>query len=151
MVNDTANKLLVAFSFEVIIAGVGDDNAFQEASGLDVEIEFETVNEGGENEFAHKLPKAQKHPNFVVKRGVARKSGGLVKWCKEVFEGGFEQPIRPANIDVNLLDEKGKPAASWSLTRAWPVKWSIGGLDAAKNALAIETIEFAYNSIKRTL
>jgi len=151
MVNETANNLLVAFSFEVVIAGMGDDNAFQEASGLEMEIELESVSEGGENGFAHKLPKAPKHPNFVVKRGVARKSGGLVKWCKEVFEGGFEEPIKPADIDVNLLDEDGEPAASWSLTRAWPVKWSIGGLDAAKNALAIETIEFAYNGIKRTL
>lgn len=151
MVNDTANNLLVAFSFEVVIAGVGDDNAFQEASGLDMEYELETVSEGGENSFAHKLPKAAKHPNFVVKRGVARKSGGLVGWCKEVFEGGLEQPVKPADIDVNLLDEEGEPAASWSLKRAWPVKWSIGGLDAAKNALAIETIEFSYNGIKRTL
>jgi phage tail-like protein len=32
----------------------------------------------------------------------------------------------------------------WTFFNAWPVKWSLGGLDAQKNEIAMETLEFAY-------
>ena len=149
--NDLSNNLAVTFSFQVVVEGVSEDNAFQEASGLEIELDVETVSEGGENTFEHSLPKGPKHSNLVLKRGIVKRNSRLVTWVKEVLEGGFEQKIKPANIKLNLLDQNGEPAASWSLTSAWPVKWSVGTLDAAKNVLAVETIEFAYNSLKRTL
>ena len=52
---------------------------------------------------------------------------------------------------VSLADAEGDPVASWSIGRAYPVKWSVGGFDAMKNEIAIETMEFAYHSLKRTL
>jgi phage tail-like protein len=33
----------------------------------------------------------------------------------------------------------------WSFHNAWPVKWSIGGLNAQKNEIAMETLEFVYS------
>ncbi len=47
------------------------DAAFQEVGGLEAEIEVETVVEGGENRFVHRLPKPVKHPNLSLKRGLA--------------------------------------------------------------------------------
>ena len=143
----------VAFSFEVVLKGAnaGGDNAFQEVSGLESEMDVETVHEGGENRFVHRLPKSVKHPNLVLKRGIANGNGGLVEWCREVLEGGLITPIKPIDIDVNLLNEKGEPSVSWSIRSAWPIKWSISSFDAEKNALAIETIELAYNEITRSV
>lgn len=141
----------VAFQILVTIedAHLPQDMAFAEVSGLDVEIEIEAVVEGGENTFVHRLPKAAKHSNLVLKRGIAAASSGLVRWCKEVLEGGLVKKIEPRSILVSLCDQNGVPIRSWAFSNAYPVKWSTGGLDASKNAIAIETIEFAYNSVRR--
>ena len=153
MSNEVIHNWPVAFYFEVVLKGANasNENAFQEVSGLESEMDIETVQEGGENRFVHRLPKGVKHPNLILKRGIVNGDGGLVKWCKEVLEEGLAKRIKPLDIDIRLLDENGEPSVNWSVTRAWPTKWSISGFDAEKNALAIETIEFAYNEIKRSV
>ncbi|WP_111429167.1 phage tail protein [Rhodobacteraceae bacterium DSL-40] len=147
-------ELPVVFHFAVSIAGAdgsGADAAFREASGLESEIEIETVTEGGENRFVHRLPKAVKHPNLVLKRGLTSTSSELVKWCKATFENDFTAAITPKSMVVSLRDAEGDPVASWSIDRAYPVKWSVGGFDAMKNEIAVETVEFAYNMLKRSV
>ena len=147
------DNMPVAFLFEVVIKGAkaNSENAFQEVSGLESEMDLETVQEGGENTFVHRVPKGVKHPNLVLKRGMAKEQSGLVTWCKDTLEGGLIQPIKPFDIDINLLSEQGTPSISWTVSRAWPIKWSLSGFNAEKNALAIETIEFAYNTISRSV
>jgi phage tail-like protein len=144
-------SLPVAFHFTVAVDGAGDDvdAAFQEVSGLEAEMEVETVTEGGENRFVHRLPKAVKHPNLVLKRGLAPSGRGLAGWCADVLEKDLSQPIKPRNVTVSLCDEDGDPVRSWAISGAFPVKWSVGGFDAMKNAMAIETIELAYRTLKR--
>jgi phage tail-like protein len=143
--------LPVAFHFTVAVDGAGDDvdAAFQEVSGLEAEMEVESVVEGGENRFVHRLPKAVKHPNLVLKRGVAPSGRGLAQWCAEVLEKDFSAPIKPRGVTVSLCDEDGDPLRTWAIAGAFPVKWSVGGFDAMKNAMAIETIELAYRTLKR--
>lgn len=143
--------LPVVFRFTVSIDGAGADvdAAFQEVSGLEAEIEVETVVEGGENRFTHRLPKPVRHPNLVLKRGVAASGGGLGKWCADVIEKDFSQPIKPRDVLVSLCDAEGDPIRSWSVGGAYPVKWSVGGFDAMRNEIAIETIELVYRTLKR--
>ena len=144
----------VAFHFSVAFQGTSPpvaDMAFQEVSGLDREIETESVVEGGENRFVHQLPKPAKHGNLKLKRAMTTAASGLVQWCKTVIEGDFAEPIKPKDIIVSLLDEDGKPVAVWSITNAYPVKWNLGAFDAMKNELAIETIELAYNTLVRKM
>ena len=146
-------ELPVAFHFSVSIggsSGEGEDAAFQEVSGLDSEIAVEEVAEGGENRFVHSLPKPVKHKNLTLKRGLLGSASSLAKWCKNTFESDFSKAIEPKDVTVSLLDSEGDPAASWAIGNAWPVKWSPGGFNAEKNAIAIETIELAYNTLKRT-
>ena len=69
----------------------------------------------------------------------------------DVFENDFAQAIVPRGIVVSLRDAEGEPLRSWSIGRAYPVKWSVGGFGAMKNEIAIETMEFAYHTLKRTL
>lgn len=144
-------SLPVAFYFKVNIDGASDadDAAFREVGGLEAEIEVETVVEGGENRFVHRLPKPVKHQNLVLKRGIASDQGALAKWCKSVLENDFSAAIVPKNIVVSLCDEDGDPLRSWSIGNAYPVKWSVSGFDAMKNEIAMETIELAFNTMKR--
>ena len=143
----------VAFHFSVSISGASSsaDGAFQEVGGLEAEMDLETVTEGGENRFVHRLPKAVKHPNLKLKRGLTPNNSDIVKWCKDALEVDLAKTIKPKDITISLLDEDASPAATWAITNAYPVKWSVGGRDAMKNELAIETIELAYNTLKRTL
>ncbi len=146
--------LPVAFHFTVSFTGNGPavtDAAFQEINGLESGVDLESVTEGGENRFVHQLPKPAKRPNLKLKRGLTADSSGLVKWCKSTIENDFSEPIKPMDLLVSLLDEEGEALASWSVTRAYPVKWTLGGFDAMKNELAIETIELAYTTLQRKL
>lgn len=142
----------VAFSFSVNVTGADghEDMQFQEVSGLEAEIELETVVEGGENRFVHKLPKAVKHPNLVLKRGIAGKQSELMIWCQDVLQKDFSKPIVPRSIYISLLNEDADPIRSWSVERAYPVKWNVSTLNAMENKIAIETMEFAYTILKRT-
>lgn len=144
----------VAFHFSVMFVGIippVPDMAFQEVSGLESGIDLEPLVEGGENRFVHQLPKPATRNNLQLKRGLTTVASGLVQWCKSTLEGDFAEAIVPKDINVSLLNQMRIPVASWSVGNAFPVKWSVGGFDAMKNELAIETIELAYTTLKRNM
>lgn len=144
----------VAFHFSVAFAGDGlatQKVAFQEVSGLESEKEVESFLEGGENHFVHTLPKAVKHPNLRLKRGLVREDSDLIAWCKSVVDGDFSKPIEPKDLVVELIGEDTTTIARWEIGNAYPVKWSVGDFDAMRNEVAIETIELAYNTAQRTV
>jgi phage tail-like protein len=143
---------LPAFHFAVRFEGAaGVDASFQEVGGFGPELETESYREGGENRFVHQLPTGVKHPRLVLKRGVASSDSGLVKWCKEVLEGGLAQRIKPKLVQVSLLDAGGEPLRSWSFENAWPVQWAMDGFRSNKNEVALEKIELLYASSHRDL
>jgi phage tail-like protein len=137
---------LPAFHFKVTFFGMGsdEDTSFQEVTGISSEIETESYVEGGENRYVHKLPKAVKHPNLILKRGIAKKSSPLVIWCRSVLEMDFVIPIIPQMMSVILLNERGEPARAWSFANAYPVKWEVESFHSTKNEVAIEKIELSY-------
>jgi phage tail-like protein len=142
----------VSFYFEVRIAGIQTtgDSSFLEAEGLNVEREYETLKEGGENRFPHRVPGRLKFQNLVLKRGLMGTQSLLALWCMEALESDLGTPFGIMDIDVRLLNEKGSPLAVWNFKRAWPVKWSMDAFNATENKLAIEKLEFAYSYFERT-
>ena len=144
----------VAFHFSVVFMGMSPpvpDMAFQEVSGLESGLEVESVVEGGENRFVHQLPKPAKRGNLTLKRAMSTYASGLVQWCKSTIEGDLAEPITPKDMTVSLLNEMRVPVAVWAIGNAYPVKWTVGGFDAMKNELAIETIELAYTTLERKM
>lgn len=141
-------EIPVSFYFQVKIGN--EEFAFKEVTGLSAEIETESVNEGGVNEFTYLLPKQVKHANLSLKRGLNPVSSSDVSWIKEILEGDFSVPITPRDIIVNLLGQDGTPIYTWTCSKAYPVKWDIAGLDSQSNTILIETIEFAYTTLKRS-
>jgi phage tail-like protein len=133
----------VGFHFRVEFLGVTDDAMdarFQEVSGLAAELQVEELIEGGENRFVHRLPTRAKYGNLVLKRGLVKDSK-LIEWCSKAIVD-FE--IRPADVNVSLLNEKHEPLLTYSFINAWPVKWSATDLKAQENSIVIETLELAY-------
>ena len=132
-------------------AGGLADTSFQEVSGITSEIETEEVVEGGENRYVHQLPKGAKHPNLVLKRGIATSFSPLVTWCKDVLESDFSVPIVPTQMTVFLLNEYQIPIRAWSFANAYPVKWEVDAFNSTKNEVAIETIDFSYTFSNRLI
>lgn len=136
-----------AFYFTVEIDGFpAIQAAFQEASGMEVSAEVESISEAGRNEYSHRVPKRTSYNNLVLKRGFVTDDSAMVEWVKSTIQNGLNTKIQPKSITVKLLNPKtNSPLKSWCFVNAYPIKWSVGALNSMENALAIENIEFAYS------
>lgn len=149
----------LAFYFDVKVLGTASapwretaiDASFQEVSGLDRELEVQALAEGGENRYTHQLPKRGKHPNLVLKRGLVTETSALADWAASTIAADFSQPIQPRTVQVRLLASTGDPLVTWTLTQAYPVKWSSAPLNAMEGKIAVETLELAYAWAERTV
>ena len=142
---------LPAFHFGVRFApGAKDvDASFQEAAGVEAEMETEPYREGGENRFVYALPKGVKNPHLTLKRGIAPLSSPLVSWCKAVLEGDLAIRIKPRFVQLLLLDADGQVLRQWSFEDAYPIRWTVDAFHSTKNEVAVEKIELGYTFSKR--
>ncbi|MUG97760.1 phage tail protein [Scytonema sp. UIC 10036] len=146
----------VSFFFEVVFQGENLDKEvvetrFQSVTGLSVDMQTETLKEGGENRFEHILPVRTKYEPLVLKRGLVTDSK-MVKWCMDAI---LNFDIRPMNLLVRLLHVKRDdpnqppeaiaPLMTWKVINAWPKKWSVSEFNAEQNAIAIESVELNYS------
>ena len=141
----------LGFSFSVEISGTQTSTieaAFQEAKGLSAEMETETIYEGGESRFAHKVPKAVKYSNNLeLKRGLITTNSLFGDWCIEQLTTGLYGKIVAKDLTVHLLElgtAGSKPIMSWAITGAYPVKWEVGQQNAKKHEILVETLVISY-------
>ena len=142
----------VSFYFQLEFIGPLNinDMAFLEVSGLTMELETQEIDMGGGNKRV--VPVRQKHGNLVCKRplhGVFISE--LSSWVNMTMRGGVDSEIIPCDLMVKLLDPDGNPECAWFIKSAYPVKWDIAGFDSKKNDVALETIEFAYDTNRRVM
>jgi len=133
----------VGFHFKVEVLGLSAadlDVRFSEVSGLAMEMGSEEVPEGGENRFVQKYPTRAKFPELILKRGLLTDSR-LVEWIRHCLE---DYRIEPKNIDIKLLNEEHQPLLTWHLINAYPTRWSVSDLNAANNAVVVESLQFFY-------
>lgn len=133
---------LVGFHFLVEFIGLSDsaDTRFIEVGGLAVEMGSEEVIEGGENRFVQKYPTRAKYPELVLKRGLL-KSSSVWDWVRQCL---VDYQIEPKSLDIKLLNEEHEPLMTWHVIGAWPTKWSVSDLNANNNAIAVESLQLAY-------
>ena len=117
-----------------------NDARFQTVSGLSVEYDMEEYKEGGENRFVHKLPVRTKYADLVLKRGMLTESE-VIRWFLNAFR---DREIKPAEVSIILMNEKGEPLRTWNVVNAIPRKWVVSDLNASENSVVIETMEFSY-------
>ncbi|MFV3126192.1 phage tail protein [Niveispirillum sp. KHB5.9] len=145
------------FSFAVSVgsdkaaAQSAADASFQEVSGLDARIEVEPYQEGGENRYMHQLPKTTRFSNLVLKRGYVVSSSYLAEWTAGTVGSTFAAGIETNTLVITLLGPDHQPLVVWNIDRAWPVRWEAGPLDAQKNEILTETMEFSYATMTRSL
>lgn len=134
---------LLNFRFHVEIDGMLFAG-FSEVSGLSVEIETEDYEEGGVNDFVHKLPKRTKYQNIVLKQGITY-SSQMWDWHRDVVDG----KITAKSGRVVLMDYKGIPMWYWTFDAAYPVKWTGTDLKSNGTDVFVETLELAHTGIKK--
>jgi phage tail-like protein len=115
---------------------------FTEVSGLSAEVEFQTYNEGGNNNFVHHLPTRVKYPNLVLKRGITDEDE-LMKWFAKSHLGAERY-----DISVVMVDTQSKALRTWSFEKAFPVKWTGPSFNAGQSQVAVETLEIVHEGLK---
>ncbi len=129
-----------AFNFLVEIEGI-IEGGFTEVSGLSIQTEYDTVKEGGNNNFEHKLPKGTKYTDITLKRGLT--DWKLYDWYQDVINGKIERK----SGSIYLIDSEGNRVMEWDFLEAFPVKWDGPALNAGSNAIATEALVLAHHGL----
>jgi phage tail-like protein len=127
--------------FKVDVQGISIGR-FSECTGIAVEVEMKDYNEGGSNEFVHKLPTRIKYPNIVLKRGVTHEDA-LLKWFWD-----SRNAVQRKEMTITLLGPGASTVRTWAFMNAYPVKWTGPNLKAGSNSIATETLEVVHNGLK---
>lgn len=138
---------LLTFNFKVDMDNNSADAYFQEVSGISAELQFDSINAGGNNNYQLKLPTRSKYSNLVLKRGTLKGSSTLLNWCMKTITNeanidGFSSKFK--DITVHLVNDDDDEVFSWEFKDCYPVKWEISNFNAQKSEVAMETIELSY-------
>jgi phage tail-like protein len=126
----------------LVQAGFDKIGLFQECSGLTVEYDVYTHEEGGESGFVHKLRGRAKHPNLVLKRGVTHEKN-LSDWFFEC-----KDQAKRRDVTIVLLGRDQKPIRTWTFAAAFPVKWTGPTFNAGQANAAIEQLELVHHGFQ---
>lgn len=135
------------FLFEVDGVEIG---TFTEVSGLELDVGVEELEEGGQNQFVHKLPGRITWPNLVLKRGMT-KGDELFAWVQKSSGDGFAgqgSKVERKSAAVTLVDDKGDRLRAWELDGAFPVRWRGPTFAATSTELAAEELEIAHHGFR---
>jgi phage tail-like protein len=125
--------------FYVQIEGI-TQAVFTEVSGLGMELAVEDVEEGGNNDFVHRLPGRCKIGNLTLKRGMTN-SNEFLLWARDMAQG----KINSKNVSVILYNVDGSEFMRWEFKNAFPVKWTGPQFKADDRGSSIETLELAHD------
>ncbi len=115
---------------------------FTGCAGLDAEYEPFTWKEGGGDGPVVVLAGRLSYTNVKLTRPVDKHSAHVLRW----FAAQADKP-KPRHVTITLFDGTGAPVSAWTLTDAWPVKYSgptlttVGG---GAEAVAVETLELSH-------
>jgi phage tail-like protein len=126
--------------FKIELPGSVTVGHFSRCSGLELSIEVFEYAEGGNNEFAHKLPGRLMHPNLVLSRGLTD-SDTLLKW--------FAQTKTKAQTgDITLTVRSADHTRTFAFHDAFPIKWTGPSFDANGPAVfGTEMLEIAHSGL----
>lgn len=118
---------------------------FTSCSGLAMEREIIEHEEGGVNDYVHKLSGRTSYSNITLSQGITFTSS-LWKWYQDGIYDGKVRRI-PLSI-IQYSAYMSVPARWYNLTGAFPVSWTGPELDAGSSEMAIESLEVAFEKIE---
>jgi phage tail-like protein len=135
------------FLFEVDGVEIG---VFREISGLSVTVNYEEIQEGGQNGFSHKVPGRMSWPNLVFKRGITE-SDALFTWLSKSSGEGFagaNNKLTRATGAVTAIDSVGGRLRAWEFIDVFPVRWKGPDFQSESNEPLVEELEVAHHGFR---
>ena len=133
--------LTAAFRFVVTINGVRV-GAFTECTLPALELDVETVKEGGLNTYVHQLPGARKPAKITLKNGV-----GIATHLLAFYQKAMSEEFGRLHVTVTLLNPLLVPVMVLDIQDAYPVRWTGPQLRTNDNTVAVQTLELACGEI----
>lgn len=116
--------------------------SFAKLSTMERSMEYEVLQEGGNNLAPRLLPLPQKQIKTLrLERGIQESNTTL--------SGLYPGVVIENGIGISVLDAASKNIAQYTVEGVTVVKWEIGGLDAQSNQILLETFEVTYTGVKR--
>jgi phage tail-like protein len=128
---------LPELGFQVDIPGV-TIGRFAECTGLEVEYDVLDYEEGGNNQFVHRLRGRARYPNLSLMRGVTSEDG-LLTWFFR-YQSASQRPT----LTVTMLDGRGTAIRRFAFAQAFPIKWTGPKVGAGSNGTATESLEVGH-------
>ncbi|HVG96860.1 MAG TPA: phage tail protein [Chloroflexota bacterium] len=139
------NDPAASYHFRLDVSALPDVADFTECSGLEMQVKFDEVREGGNNLFVHRLPTRVEYGNLVLKRGLVRRNE-FFTWCASIVT---QNKVKRQNVTVHLIDRATKSTlVSWTFLNAYPVKWSGPSFKANSTEISIESLELAHEGLQ---
>jgi phage tail-like protein len=150
--------LLRSFQFEIGLTlsppGGGKalaDGAFQECTGLEIDMDISEYYEGGSNDAVVRRVGRAKYQNLVLKRGMFYGDAGRVNqelwdWLQGVASG--VRPVLRYNGQIQVMSVGKHVAATWTFDRGLPAKIRGPELNAKTGEVAIEELHIAHEGLR---
>ena len=125
---------------------LGDDMdvKFQEVSGLSETPIIEYRHGNSPAFYPIKMPGLGKVSNVTMRRGIFANDAKFWHWHSEINMNALAR----STVVVELIDETGAPKMVWTLHNAWPIKLTGTDLKSDSDEVAVETLEFAFESLE---
>ena len=136
---------LLSFSFFVEVNGLLEA-AFTSCSGLSAKRDVINHEEGGVNDYVHRLPGRTSYGNITLKRGIAF-STELWDWFDAMFQfgkDGYANQVYRKIVIHQQIPYTNLAVRDYTLEYAFPVSWTGPDLNTNSNEIAIESIEIAF-------
>jgi phage tail-like protein len=134
---------LTAFRFMVECESIAI-GYFTECSGLKAEVEVFEYQEGGLNDYVHKLPGRRKWTNITLQRGVTS-SADMWDWYQDVVAGNTDHRL---NLSIILYAPDGERVMQWDVYDAYPVNWEGPSMKSDGSTVVVEKLELAHNGFE---
>ncbi len=127
------------------------DGAFQECTGLELELDVQEYLEGGRNDGVIRRAGRVKLQPLVLKRGLLHGDAGtraeLWEWIQDVVAGA--RPLRRYDGLVEVMARGSEDVvATWSFDRGLPAKVAGPQLNARTGEVAIEELHIAHEGLR---
>ena len=139
-----------------VLGGAGSadwQGAFQECSGLEIEMDIQEYQEGGRNNGTVRRVGRAKYQPIVLKRGMFYPSDGeaqanveLWHWMQRILNG--ERPVPRYDGVISVMSGDGTVRASWMFDRGLPAKIRGPELNGKSGEIAIEELSIAHEGLR---
>jgi phage tail-like protein len=127
--------------------------AFQECSGLEIEMDVQEYQEGGRNDGTIRRVGRAKFAPLVLKRGMfhgtdddAGAAAELWQWLQDIVNG--VRPVARYDGVVRVMSADGNVRATWAFDRGLPSKIKGPELNGKSGELAIEELTLQHEGLR---